>query len=89
MAELFIAGINVHFPKEPYQCQVKYMEQNIVALNNSTNALLESPTGTGKTLCLLCSTLAWQQFNMKKPPEIVYSNLPSVLNGKDGQANSK
>ncbi|EFJ52319.1 hypothetical protein VOLCADRAFT_30322, partial [Volvox carteri f. nagariensis] len=56
-----IAGIPVEFPFEPYACQRNYMESVIKALQEGRNALLESPTGTGKTLCLLCSTLAWRE----------------------------
>eukprot|EP00934_Nitzschia_sp_Nitz4_P001171 Nitzschia sp. Nitz4//scaffold2_size372955//57610//61680//NITZ4_000371-RA/size372955-snap-gene-0.9-mRNA-1//1//CDS//3329546620//1171//frame0 len=54
-------GIPIHFPFQPYKCQEDYMEKVLDALLRSENALLESPTGTGKTLCLLCSTLAWQR----------------------------
>lgn len=58
--DLAIEGITVKFPKQPYDCQVQYMAKVISALRQGKNALLESPTGTGKTLCLLCSSLAWQ-----------------------------
>lgn len=64
MTTLDIRGVPVTFPFEPYELQKNYMEKVIEALQNETNAILESPTGTGKTLSLLCSTLAWLQ--MKK-----------------------
>ena len=85
-----VGEVTVDFPKDPYPCQVDYMKQCIKALEMGSNALLESPTGTGKvkfyvisinkhirnfiviinykTLCLLCSTLAWQSHHQKKLP---------------------
>lgn len=54
-----IRGVAVHFPYPPYPAQIEYMSAVIDALNKGCHALLESPTGTGKTLCLLCATLAW------------------------------
>lgn len=54
-----IRGIPVIFPFEPYSIQKDYMEKVIDCLQNSTNGVLESPTGTGKTLSLLCASLAW------------------------------
>ncbi|KAK4765396.1 hypothetical protein SAY86_026486 [Trapa natans] len=56
-----IRGVSVDFPFEAYDCQLVYMEKVIQSLQERCNALLESPTGTGKTLCLLCATLAWRK----------------------------
>lgn len=59
MTSVEIRGIKVTFPYEPYEIQKDYMSKVIESLQNSSNAILESPTGTGKTLSLLCSSLAW------------------------------
>ena len=59
-----LRGVHVAFPFEPYPSQLVFMERVIETLQAANrNALLESPTGTGKTLCLLCATLAWREMN--------------------------
>lgn len=61
-----LEGLPVYFPFKPYECQNNYMAKVILALKNSENALLESPTGTGKTLSLLCASLAWLKSEREK-----------------------
>lgn len=56
----------MEFPYKPYGTQLAFMGRVISTLDRAQrdghcHALLESPTGTGKSLSLLCSTLAWQQ----------------------------
>lgn len=58
---LTLHGVHVEFPYAPYDCQRAYMAKVVEALQARRNALLESPTGTGKTLCLLCAALAWRE----------------------------
>lgn len=67
-----ISHIPVDFPFEAYPEQLLYMEKVVMALEAGSNALLESPTGTGKTLSLLCAALAWRRIQVEKqrlPPQ--------------------
>ncbi|XP_074538180.1 regulator of telomere elongation helicase 1 [Halichoeres trimaculatus] len=61
MSSLTLNGVAVNFPFLPYDCQKVYMSKVIECLQKKINGVLESPTGTGKTLCLLCATLAWRE----------------------------
>jgi len=66
-----IGGLEVEFPYQPYGSQFAFMGRVISTLNQAQreghcHALLESPTGTGKSLSLLCSSLAWQQHYKSK-----------------------
>lgn len=62
-----INGIKVKFPFKPYPSQIGMMDRVIRALDgNKLHALLESPTGSGKTMALLCGVLSWMEEQKKK-----------------------
>ena len=72
-SEFPVSGYNVRFPisKHPFPAQLATMSKVLRALHASQNALIESPTGTGKTLALLAASLAFQcehNRRLKKTP---------------------
>uniref|UniRef100_A0A182WI58 Regulator of telomere elongation helicase 1 homolog n=1 Tax=Anopheles minimus TaxID=112268 RepID=A0A182WI58_9DIPT len=78
MPEYIINGVPVNFPFEPYQIQTNYMAKVIECLQNKTNGVLESPTGTGKTLSLLCSSLGWLLFMKSMLPQTCTDTLDTL-----------
>uniref|UniRef100_A0A2I3TE43 Helicase ATP-binding domain-containing protein n=1 Tax=Pan troglodytes TaxID=9598 RepID=A0A2I3TE43_PANTR len=61
MPKIVLNGVTVDFPFQPYKCQQEHMTKVLECLQKKVNGILESPSGTGKTLCLLCTNLAWRE----------------------------
>ena len=77
-------GVRINFPYEkPYPAQKQMMAKIIAALKNKENALLESPTGSGKSLALLCSVLGWVE---KRTEEVSTSSEVRKLKQQLSQA---
>ena len=74
-----INDIDVYFPFKPYDQQTRYIKGVLDALINGQNALLESPTGTGKTLSLLCSVLAWLKSTRSSMSKDKSAILPKII----------
>ncbi|KAM9320096.1 Fanconi anemia group J protein [Gastrophryne carolinensis] len=64
-----IGGVKILFPCKAYPSQLAMMNSIMRGLNCRQHCLLESPTGSGKSLALLCSALAWQQAQYGKPAD--------------------
>lgn len=47
------------FPFKPYDVQKKFMENLYLCLEKGQVGIFESPTGTGKSLSLICGALKW------------------------------
>ncbi|XP_066113773.1 ATP-dependent DNA helicase DDX11 isoform X1 [Saccopteryx bilineata] len=65
-----IGGIHFPFPFTPYSIQKDFMANLYQVLEAGKIGIFESPTGTGKSLSLICGALSWlRDFEQKKRQE--------------------
>ncbi|RLM01804.1 ATP-dependent DNA helicase chl1 [Aspergillus turcosus] len=50
---------NFHHPYSPYDIQLQFMRALYTCLEEGKVAVFESPTGTGKSLSLICGSMTW------------------------------
>ncbi|KAI0505368.1 helicase C-terminal domain-containing protein [Xylaria bambusicola] len=65
-------NIDFHHPYTPYDVQLQFMRTvyNVLERGNGQVGILESPTGTGKSLSLICAALTWLRGHKRKAYEI-------------------
>ncbi|KAJ2999455.1 hypothetical protein HDV02_002940, partial [Globomyces sp. JEL0801] len=85
-----ILGVKVRFPYTPYPSQVlnggltfklELMKKIIESIDKGQSAILESPTGTGKTLSILCSSLSWLE-HAKQRRRIYFEQLAENMGAR-------
>ena len=64
------------FPFTPYGIQIDFMKKLYETVENGQIGIFESPTGTGKSLSIICSALKWLkggiQYGMRKIFHILF-----------------
>ncbi|RXK42015.1 chromosome transmission fidelity protein 1 [Tremella mesenterica] len=68
---------------EPYDIQVELMRTVFRALEDGKIAIVESPTGTGKSLTLLTATLTWLRDHEERADKEVEESLRTKLQAED------
>ncbi|KAI0547790.1 helicase C-terminal domain-containing protein [Xylaria curta] len=65
-------NMDFHHPFTPYDVQQQFMHTvyNVLEQGNGNIGILESPTGTGKSLSLICAALTWLRNHKKKTYEV-------------------
>jgi len=64
-----LGGVEIRCPLVPYKSQMQVMSQVVRAASKRACALIESPTGSGKSLALLCAALAWREREIEEREE--------------------
>lgn len=68
-----------HHPYEPYEIQQEFMTALYQCIEQGQIGIFESPTGTGKSLSLICGSLTWLRDHQRK----VFEEKVSVAAGDE------
>ncbi|KAI7902752.1 helicase C-terminal domain-containing protein [Cokeromyces recurvatus] len=71
------------FPFEPYDIQRDFMKELYKVFSEGKLGIFESPTGTGKSLSLICGSLKWLKDNDEKEAEEDISTFKPKANQPD------
>lgn len=87
-AHVPIDGAGFHHPYAPYAIQLDFMRALYRVLDDGKIGIFESPTGTGKTLSLICGALTWLRHRAEKDgglldPEAEDAQTPDTKLQKD------
>ncbi|KAK5124527.1 hypothetical protein LTR85_001744 [Meristemomyces frigidus] len=66
IATLMMAPTDYHHPYQPYDIQQQFMDAMYACIEDGNVGIFESPTGTGKSLSLICSSLTWLREHKRK-----------------------
>ncbi|KAJ1455038.1 helicase C-terminal domain-containing protein [Pelagophyceae sp. CCMP2097] len=72
LTRLVREGVECFSLRPPYRSQLQVVDCALRALAQRRSALIESPTGTGKTAAALMAALAWQRANASTPTRVVW-----------------
>lgn len=75
------ANAEFPFPFPPYEIQKDFMKNLYSCLDNGKLGIFESPTGTGKSLSIICGALKWLVDYEKSCKDLLVSEL-NILNNK-------
>ncbi|KAJ2629709.1 ATP-dependent DNA helicase chl1, partial [Coemansia sp. RSA 1694] len=71
----------------PYSIQLDFMQRLFETIEKREFAIFESPTGTGKSLSIICGALTWLQHNSERKARMAAAPSVTTLTlGSDGDA---
>ncbi|PLB39372.1 DNA helicase [Aspergillus candidus] len=74
-----LQGEDFHHPYTPYDIQLEFMRSLYSCLEDDKVAIFESPTGTGKSLSLICGALTWLRDHKRRTYQENLSNTKCKL----------